>query len=91
MDVVAKLSTSAPCRPVVVAAWHRPVVLGVDELRSHPLKHGLPLFVLELLLIDEPFQQLNSLLMVEIGLLSNNSHDLRSLTYISKKRLESPG
>lgn len=63
MDIVAEIAASASRRSVVIPAWNRSVVLGVDELGSHLLKHRLPLFILQPLLSDEPLDQLNSLIM----------------------------
>lgn len=63
MDIVAEITASASCRPVVVSAWNRSVVLGVNELGSHLLKHRLSLFILQPLLSDQPLDQLNSLIM----------------------------
>lgn len=62
MNVMAEVTASAARWPMVIPARHGPIILGVDELRTHLLEHGFSLFILDFLLSDEPFHQLNSLI-----------------------------
>jgi hypothetical protein len=87
MDVVAEISPSAASWPMVVPAWHSPVILRVNKLRPQLLHHGLPLLILQFEVLYVLLNEQNCLIMAHRAraclALSNNAHNLSSLAYIN--------